>query len=106
MSESAEIRAQHAQRIFEKAVNAHRAGQLDKAIAGYVRTLDIDSDYSQALNNMGVALRAQGAFHAAAASYRRAIALNRTIRAAIPTSATRYALSGAMTQRRRVTVRH
>ena len=28
------------------------------------------------MNNMGVALRAQGAFHAAAASYRRAIALN------------------------------
>ena len=106
MSESAENRAQHAQRIFEKAVIAHRAGQLDEAIAGYVRTLDIDSDYSQALNNTGVTLRAQGAFHAAAASYRRAIALNRTIRAAIPTSATRYALSGAMTQRRRVTARH
>jgi Flp pilus assembly protein TadD len=62
MSESAVNRAQHAQRIFEKAVIAHRAGQLDEAIAGYVRTLDIDSDYSQALNNMGVALRAQGAF--------------------------------------------
>ncbi|MFP6777750.1 MAG: tetratricopeptide repeat-containing glycosyltransferase family protein [Alphaproteobacteria bacterium] len=76
MSESAENRAQHAQRIFEKAVSAHRAGQLDEAIAGYVRTLNIDSNYSQALNNMGVALRAQGAFHAAAASYRRAIALN------------------------------
>lgn len=46
MSESAEIRAQHAQRIFKKAVNAHRTGQLDEAITGYVRTLDIDRDYS------------------------------------------------------------
>ena len=104
MSESAENRAQHARRIFEKAVNAHRAGQFDKAIAGYVRTLDIDSDYSQALNNMGVALRAQGAFHAAAASYRRAIALNPDYPGSY--SNLGNALSGAMTQRRRVTVRH
>ena len=106
MSESAENRAQHAQRIFEKAVIAHRAGQLDEAIAGYVRTLDIDSDYSQALNNMGVALRAKGAFYAAAASYRRAIALNPDDPGSYSISATRYARSGAMTQRRRVTVRH
>ena len=76
MSESAKKRAKRTQRIFDKAVSAHRAGQLDEAIADYVRTLDIDSDHSQALNNMGVALRAQDAFHAAVASYRRAIALN------------------------------
>ncbi len=76
MSESAKNRAKRAQRIFEKAISAHREGRPDEAIAGYVRVLDIDPDYSQALNNMGVALRAQGAFHAAAASYRRAIALN------------------------------
>ena len=76
MSESAEKRAKRANMLFEKATGVHKEGRLDDAIAGYVRALEIDPEASQALNNMGVALRAKGAFHAAVASYRRAIALN------------------------------
>jgi tetratricopeptide (TPR) repeat protein len=76
MSESAGKRAKRAQKQFDKAIAAHKNGRLDDAIAGYVAALEIDPEYSQALNNMGVALRAKGAFHAAVASYRRAIALN------------------------------
>ncbi|MEC9454076.1 MAG: tetratricopeptide repeat-containing glycosyltransferase family protein [Pseudomonadota bacterium] len=73
MTESAEDRARRSRKVFEKATGAHHKGRLDEAIAGYVKALEIDPESSQALNNMGVALRAKGAFHAAVASYHRAI---------------------------------
>ena len=75
MTDSAQNRARRAKQIFERALDAHRAGRLDDAIRGYSDSLSLDSDQPQAYNNMGVALRAGGAFHAAVASYNRAIAL-------------------------------
>ena len=75
MTQSAAKRAKRAQIIFEKAVAAHRAGHLDKALAGYAEAVELDPKSAQAYNNMGVALRAQGAFHTAVASYKRAIAI-------------------------------
>lgn len=75
MTQSAGKRAKRAQKIFDKAVAAHRAGRLDEALGGYAEAVERNPQSSQAYNNMGVALRAQGAFHAAVASYRRAIAI-------------------------------
>lgn len=78
MTKSAAQRAKRAKKLLDKATRAHRAGNLDEAIGGYVQVLEIDPENPQAFNNMGVALRAQGDFHAAVASYRRAIAISST----------------------------
>ncbi|MDP6590111.1 MAG: tetratricopeptide repeat protein [Alphaproteobacteria bacterium] len=75
MTESADNRVKRADRLFEKAMAAHRDGRLDEAIQGYGEAIEINPESSRAFNNMGVALRARGAFHAAVASYRRAIAI-------------------------------
>jgi tetratricopeptide (TPR) repeat protein len=75
MPQSAAKRAKRAQKIFDRALAAHRGGRLDAALGGYAEAIELDPHSSQAYNNMGVALRAQGAFAAAVASYRRAIAV-------------------------------
>jgi len=75
MTKSAQKRARQANRVFERALAAHREDRLDAAIQAYTESLALDPDQPQAYNNMGVALRAGGAFNAAVASYRRAIAL-------------------------------
>ncbi len=59
MTESAENHVKRADRLFEKAMAAHRDGRLDEAIAGYVEALEINPESSRAYNNMGVALRAR-----------------------------------------------
>ena len=76
MTKSAAQRVKRAKNLLDKATRAHRAGNLDEAIGGYVQALEIDPENPQAFNNMGVALRAQGDFHAAVASYRCAIAIS------------------------------
>ena len=76
MTKSAAQRVKRANNLLDKATRAHRAGNLDEAIGGYVQALEIDPENPQAFNNMGVALRAQGAFPAAVASYRCAIAIS------------------------------
>ena len=105
MTQSAGKRAKRAQKIFEKAVAAHRAGRLDEALGGYAEAVERDPQSSQAYNNMGVALRAQGAFHAAVASYRRASRSNQMMPAAIPISATRYAHLAVTARRKPATVK-
>ena len=75
MPQSAAKRAKRAQKIFDRALAAHRGGRLDAALGGYAEAIELHPHSSQAYNNMGVALRAQGAFAAAVASYRRAIAV-------------------------------
>jgi tetratricopeptide (TPR) repeat protein len=58
-----------------QAVDHHRAGRLNDAIAGYRAILNADPDNVAALANLGAALRAGGAHQEAIALLRRAVAL-------------------------------
>ena len=53
MTESAENHVKRADRLFEKAMAAHRDGRLDEAIAGYVEALEINPESSRAWLMMG-----------------------------------------------------
>lgn len=64
-----------ADRIFTRAVEAHRAGRVVEAVRRYAEALARDPAHVQALNNLGVLLRGQGRQAAAEACYRRALAL-------------------------------
>jgi len=61
--------------MFAKAADHHKQGRMDAAVNGYAETLKLKPDFADALNNMGVALRAQGKFEAAVACYKRSLAL-------------------------------
>ena len=61
--------------MFARAADDHKKGRMDSAVAGYAETLRLKPDFADALNNMGVALRAQGKFEAAVACYKRSLAL-------------------------------
>ncbi|MGO1119616.1 tetratricopeptide repeat protein [Rhodovibrionaceae bacterium A322] len=60
---------------FVRAVEVHRAGRLNDAIVLYGKTLHLDPHHIQALNNLGVLLRAQKKPDAAEACFRRALSL-------------------------------
>ncbi|MGD9537361.1 MAG: tetratricopeptide repeat protein [Alphaproteobacteria bacterium] len=61
--------------LHRAAVEAHRAGRLQEAIAGYRRVIALSPELASAYNNMGAALYMSGQFAAAAAWYRQAIQL-------------------------------
>ncbi len=65
-----------AHREFERGLEAQRNNQVEEAIKAYVRAIEIDPRHGQALNNLGVALRARGFYHAALAAYDRALSLS------------------------------
>ena len=50
-------------------------GQLNEAVANYLRALEIKPDFAEAQCNLGLALQALGKFEAAESSYRRALAI-------------------------------
>ena len=50
--------------------------QLEEATRAYVRAIQIDPGHGEALNNLGVALRARGFYQAALAAYDRALTLS------------------------------
>jgi Sulfotransferase family/TPR repeat/Tetratricopeptide repeat len=54
----------------------HAQGKLDEAVAHYRQALALKSDYVEALNNLGTALRSQGRLDEAAAALHQALALN------------------------------
>jgi len=66
---------EESQRRLAAAVADHRAGRLPAAIAGYNQILGTDPENLDALNNLGVALRATGRRAAAVACYDRALAI-------------------------------
>ena len=61
--------------LLAAAIELHKRGQVDAAIAEYARALAYRPDLIEAYNNLGVALRAQGKTAAAVACYRRAARL-------------------------------
>jgi predicted O-linked N-acetylglucosamine transferase (SPINDLY family) len=57
------------------ALQHHRAGRLDEAVAAYRQALALQPAYAEAYNNLGCALHAQGHLEEAVAAYRQALAL-------------------------------
>jgi len=70
-----ETRAQKAQRIYQRAITLHQAGDLNDAIKGYALAIRLAPKSSDIYNNLGVALRASGRPEAALACYRRSLAI-------------------------------
>ncbi len=64
-----------AEREFAHAIRLHKQGELDDALRSYARVLDLDPLHRDALNNIGVVLRAKGRHLAALAAYERALTL-------------------------------
>ena len=64
-----------ADREFAHAITLHQKGALEDALRSYARVLEIDPLHRDALNNLGVVLRAKGRNLAALAAYERALAL-------------------------------
>lgn len=60
--------------LFE-AFQAHQAGQLEEAVAAYRRALAVHAAFPEALNNLGIALKALGRLEEAIAAYRDAIGM-------------------------------
>ncbi|MBF0247253.1 MAG: tetratricopeptide repeat protein [Alphaproteobacteria bacterium] len=67
--------ADEARRIYELALEHHRAGRLDAAVKEYARVLRLTPDAADVYNNLGVALRSAGRPEAAVACYRRSLGL-------------------------------
>lgn len=67
--------ASEAEREFIRALELHRAEQLDQALKHYAKAAALDPGHAMAWNNMGVLLRRQGKRKAAVACYRRAVAI-------------------------------
>ncbi len=67
--------ASEAEREFVRALELHRAEQLDQALRHYAKATALDPHHAMAWNNMGVVLRRQGKRKAALACYRRAAAI-------------------------------
>ena len=63
------------ERAFSQAIGKHRAGDLEAATRGYGRVLGLDPFHREALNNLGVVLRAASKNKAALTAYQRALAL-------------------------------
>jgi Flp pilus assembly protein TadD len=64
-----------AERLFDDAQRAHRAGRLEEAKTAYRAVLKLDPTHGGALNNLGVALKTQNRFGPAITCYRRGLAL-------------------------------
>src|SRR3989339_366881 len=62
-------------RIYERALNHHRAGRIEEAIKDYTQVVRLSPMSADVYNNLGVALRTAGRAHAAVACYRRSLAL-------------------------------
>lgn len=63
------------EREFAQAIAKHRNGDLEAAQRAYGRVLGLDPHHRDALNNLGVVLRAAGKNRAALAAYERVLAL-------------------------------
>lgn len=69
------LREREAARLFARAAELHRTGQLEEAVATYGKSLLLNPRQPDVYNNMGVALRNQGKLDAAIACYRRSLVL-------------------------------
>jgi Flp pilus assembly protein TadD len=63
------------QNALSLAIQHHRAGRLDEAIAAYERAIAMEPGSAELHNNLGMALRQRGRFEVAIGHYQKAIAL-------------------------------
>ena len=63
-------------KMFEKALHQHRINELDAAIAGYRKVLQVNPAYQQAYVNIALALQVQGEVKQALPVYEKALAIN------------------------------
>ncbi|MBL4614028.1 MAG: glycosyltransferase family protein [Magnetovibrio sp.] len=76
---SGTARNEHAdkvRRLYDGALEHHRAGRLDDAIKDYARVLRLAPMSADIYNNLGVALRSAGRPEAAVACYRRSLGIH------------------------------
>jgi Flp pilus assembly protein TadD len=64
-----------AQEALQRGVEFHQLRRLDEAIHWYRKSLELQPDNSTVLNNLGIALKAQGQLDAAITSYQQAISV-------------------------------
>ncbi|MBF0382872.1 MAG: tetratricopeptide repeat protein [Magnetococcales bacterium] len=60
---------------LQKGISYHQAGQLDKAIDCYQKTIEIQPENISALSNLGIAFHDQGQLDAAVICYQKAISI-------------------------------
>lgn len=65
-----------AQQALQRGIQFHQSGRFGEAIGWYQKTLDIQPDNTDAMNNLGGVLQAQGKLGEAVAYYEKAIAIN------------------------------
>jgi tetratricopeptide (TPR) repeat protein len=70
------------QQTFDLALQHHRAGRLQEAIAAYRQAIALDPGFPEAHGNLGIALKDQGQLDEAIAAYRKAIELRPNFAAA------------------------
>ena len=63
-------------KMFEAALHHHRINELDSAIAGYRKVLQVNPAYQQAYVNIALALQVQGEVKQALPVYEQALAIN------------------------------
>jgi len=63
-------------KMFEKALHQHRINELDAAIDGYRKVLQVNPAYQQAYVNIALALQVQGEVKQALPVYEKALAIN------------------------------
>jgi Flp pilus assembly protein TadD len=68
--------SRNAEGIHGDALQHHKAGRIDEAVALYERVLFLKPDYADAHSNLGVALVSQGRLDEAIEHYERALTLN------------------------------
>ncbi len=73
--QKAALRERESVRLFRRAAELHREGDLKAAVEAYGKSLLLSPAQPDVYNNMGVALRALGKLEAAVACYRRALVL-------------------------------
>lgn len=65
-----------AERLFQKALAAHKANRLDEAAGGYIRSVEADDTYEQAFYNLGLVYYTQGDMARAGEAFEKALAVN------------------------------
>ncbi len=69
------LREREAVRIFSQGLEQHRDGNLEEAARLYGQAIQLNQNFPDIYNNLGVALRALGKREASAACYQRSLAL-------------------------------
>jgi len=68
-------RSDEVKRVYERALDHHRAGRIEEAIVDYTHVVRLSPQSADVYNNLGVALRTAGRAQGAVACFRRSLAI-------------------------------